>query len=195
MKEKKKVELRELINRLSINDLRTLVFEHSQVDPSFYVELTAQYGKLDASAELALTKKKIKRLFDDSDAIQFISGPEVPKFVKAFTSILNQYQVRLRQGYYRHALDGLLAVFYATAILQNLTYLEVSVEKLFTQILNALNDFSQQVSKQTTTKRTSYVKKVEKMVEKANFADDDGERYDALVSILPMMTEKRCSNH
>lgn len=72
MNSEEKQSLIKSVNEASPDRLRQFIINQAQYDPSFFQDVTAQFGELDTDAEFAKTKKLIQSTIRHNKTYGFI---------------------------------------------------------------------------------------------------------------------------
>lgn len=180
-----------LVAKTSTNDLRQFIIHRCQLDTDFYKDFTAQFGELNTDYELAKTKEEIGSILNNTESNNFISDKECQVICDKLWPIIDKYRHRLKQGYHQHALNGFLLIYQAGGSMLTTAFDDSnSLDHLFSMVDNALIEFSDTVLNESEDKKIDYTHQIIKTFNGQKFDDRYEYCFNALASMLPIITDK-----
>ncbi|APR07045.1 tetratricopeptide repeat protein [Lentilactobacillus parabuchneri] len=192
MNSEEKQSLIKSVNEASPDRLRQFIINQAQYDPSFFQDVTAQFGELDTDAEFAKTKKLIQSTIRHNKTYGFIDYQGCIDVCNTLDDIINKYMLRFRQGHYQHALSGLLLVVTTCGrMLSTADSSSGALTDTFDRVFSAMKNLSTNIAPTLLdTQKDALVKEAIRTFKRKLFADWAEQRYKILYNVLPLITEK-----
>lgn len=192
MNSEEKQSLIKSVNEASPDGLRQFIINQAQYDPSFFQDVTAQFGELDTDAEFAKTKKLIQSTIRHNKTYGFIDYQGCINICNTLDDIINKYMLRFRQGHYQHALSGLLLVVTTCGrMLSTADSSSGALTDTFDRVFSAMKNLSTNIAPTLLdTQKDALVKEAIRTFKRKLFADWAEQRYKILYNVLPLISEK-----
>lgn len=187
-----KQSLIKAVNEASPEGLRQFIINQAQFDPTFFRDVTAQFGDLDTDAELVQTKKLIQSTVRKNKSYGFIDYQGCIVVCNVLDDVINKYMLRFRQGHYHHAMNGLLLVVETAAkMLSDADSSSGALTDTFDRVFGSMKNLSTNIAPEILeSQKEIVIKDVVRVFKRKIFAGWPEQRYQVLYNALPLITPK-----
>ncbi|MGF2385211.1 hypothetical protein [Lentilactobacillus otakiensis] len=192
MNSEEKQSLIKAVNEASPEGLRQFIINQAQFDPTFFRDVTAQFGDLDTDAELAQTKKLIQSTVRKNKSYGFIDYQGCIVVCNVLDDVINKYMLRFRQGHYHHAMNGLLLVVEAAGkMLSDADSSSGALTDTLDRVFGSMKNLSTNIAPEILeSQKEIVIKDVVRVFKRKLFSGWPEERYKVLYNVLPLVTAK-----
>ena len=187
-----KQSLIKAVNEASPEWLRQFIINQAQFDPTFFRDVTAQFGDLDTDTELAQTKKLIQNTVRKNKSYGFIDYQGCIVICNVLDDVINKYMLRFRQGHYHHAMNGLLLVVETAAkMLSDADISSGALTDTFDRVFSSMKNLSTNIADEILdSQKEIVIKDLVRVFKRKIFSDWPEQRYQMLYNVLPLITQK-----
>ena len=192
MNSEEKQSLIKAVNEASPEGLRQFIINQAQFDPTFFQDVSAQFGDLDTDAEFKNTKKLIQDTVRHNKSYGFIDYQGCIVVCNFLDDVINKYMLRFRHGHYHHAMNGLLLVVEtAGKMLSDADSSSGALTDTFERVFASMKNLSTNIGPEILdSQKTILVKDAIRIFKRKLFENWSEQRYDVLYNIMPLVTSK-----